>query len=490
MAPTVSLVEKPSPEKNPKPSHSDPQPRRERSFDPRAGSAREYCGIPIPDYVKVTIEDLRQCEHLLQTAPNRISVFGSSWARQDSADPRHRDIWNKAFEFGRLAGENGFSVVTGGFSEGVMEAANRGAMAAGAPSIAIPLEAFSSLSDRPYDGLHTATYNFKTIGGRMIALQLSEYYVAFEGGSGTHSELLWTFESVKNGHTDTPIVCVGADFWNRYIEGIMKSSVDYGYLQERDLRHLLVVDSARQALDILVANRMVRTCTDPRQYDLEKMSWSEEINHIKFGPAVSAMISRAFGNLPLLKALDVGTGRGWMLEQLHNIGISSVDGLEPSRRNFDECRVLHPNFCVHYSTLQEFNPDERYDLISLVMVLSHFDDLRETFAKLRSMLAIGGQIVAVVPDYEYSLLPREGCTWRKTDLPGCAYALEVTRETGTLVDIIYPEETYRAQARDAGLKMVESAPIIPTPELLERMPRYRPFEGSPIARIMRFENAD
>ena len=60
-------------------------------------------------------------------------VFGS--ARTPSDDPRYA----AAREVGRRLGEAGFAVITGG-GPGIMEAANRGAVDAGAPSVGLNIE--------------------------------------------------------------------------------------------------------------------------------------------------------------------------------------------------------------------------------------------------------------------------------------------------------------------------------------------------------------
>ena len=127
-----------------------------------------------------------------------------------------------AREFGRLVGRNGDRgregriIVTTGGGPGVMEAANRGAYEAGAPSaglnISLPHEQYPNPYITPELCLRFHYFALRKLHFVMRARAL----VVFPGGFGTMDEL---FEILALSQTrkmaPVPIVLVGEDYWRR-----------------------------------------------------------------------------------------------------------------------------------------------------------------------------------------------------------------------------------------------------------------------------------
>jgi uncharacterized protein (TIGR00730 family) len=141
----------------------------------------------------------------------RIAVFGSS--RPQPGNPVYED----ARKIGRALAQAGWTVVTGGY-RGVMEAASRGAKEAGGATIGVTTDFFSlrGIRPNPYvdEEIRTPTY-----ADRLLKLtSLSDGYVIMRGGSGTLTELFFSWELEKNKSLPPrPIVLYGGQ-WHKIID--------------------------------------------------------------------------------------------------------------------------------------------------------------------------------------------------------------------------------------------------------------------------------
>lgn len=68
------------------------------------------------------------------------------------------------------------------------------------------------------------------------------------------------------------------------------------------------------------------------------------------------------------------------------------------------------------------------------------------------------------------------------------YAVQVTRgDEGTLSDVVRKIDTYRRLASNLGLIFIESTPLVPTENLLEKIPKYKIFKDVPHSQMLIFE---
>jgi uncharacterized protein (TIGR00730 family) len=110
---------------------------------------------------------------------------------------------------GRLLGEYGFDVMTGGY-QGVMEAVSRGAAAAGAHVVGITMARFEDQVN-PYvlEEIHTA--NFYERFGWLV--DRADGYVAMPGGIGTLAEVSFAWQEVLLGIVPKrPLILVGEEW--------------------------------------------------------------------------------------------------------------------------------------------------------------------------------------------------------------------------------------------------------------------------------------
>jgi uncharacterized protein (TIGR00730 family) len=163
-----------------------------------------------------------------------ISVFGS--ARTSPDDP-----WYVcAEETARLLSDAGFSVVSGG-GPGIMEAANKGAMAGKSPSIGVNIELPHEQTANEYQDI---SLNFRHFFARKVMfVKYASAYVVFPGGFGTLDELAEILTLIQTGKTRRiPIILVGAAFWSGLLEWFRATMVAQGTISEADLELMVVCD--------------------------------------------------------------------------------------------------------------------------------------------------------------------------------------------------------------------------------------------------------
>ena len=168
--------------------------------------------------------------------PKSVSFFGS--ARFTPDNPFSKKAERLA---GRIAKELGYAVVTGG-SQGIMEAANKGAFEAGGESLGLNIKLPKEQTENAYT---TASLDFSYFFARKTALSYAaEAYVFFPGGFGTLDEF---FEIVTLVQTHKirriPIFLVGKEFWDPLDQVIRKYLYKtHATISKADLDLYLVTD--------------------------------------------------------------------------------------------------------------------------------------------------------------------------------------------------------------------------------------------------------
>ena len=139
---------------------------------------------------------------------------------------------------------------------GIMEAANRGAMEAGAPSVAMNISLPHEQAPNPYvtPGLSFQFHYFAI--RKMHFLIRAKALVAFPGGFGTLDELFETLTLLQTGKTDKVlVVLVGRDFWTRVIN--WQLLVDDGLIAQADLDIFHYAETAQETWDLIARHNGV-----------------------------------------------------------------------------------------------------------------------------------------------------------------------------------------------------------------------------------------
>lgn len=213
---------------------------------------------------RLALEFMRADVHLRnQRIDSTVVVFGGSRIKppeeaRGALETAYSRYYEEARALSRCLAEScggtdrhDLVVVTGG-GPGIMEAANRGASEAGAPSIGFNIRLPAEQQPNPYitPGLAFRFHYFAL--RKMHFLLRARALVAFPGGYGTLDEL---FESLNLVQTNTirpiPIVLVGADYWRRAVN--FDYLVTEGFIAPADRELVSVVESGEEAASLIVA---------------------------------------------------------------------------------------------------------------------------------------------------------------------------------------------------------------------------------------------
>lgn len=173
-----------------------------------------------------------------------VSVFGSARVPVDHPD------YATGMEVARLLVGAGYAVITGG-GPGIMEAANRGALEAGGLSVGLGIELPFEQGMNDYVELGV---NFRYFFARKtMFVKYSEGFVVMPGGFGTFDELFEALTLVQTHKVISfPIVLVGRAYWQGLVDWVSSSVLDRGMISAADLELLKVVDTAQEAVDIVL----------------------------------------------------------------------------------------------------------------------------------------------------------------------------------------------------------------------------------------------
>jgi uncharacterized protein (TIGR00730 family) len=164
-----------------------------------------------------------------------VSIFGSA------RTPRDHPRYEAARRLARQLGEEGYAIVTGG-GPGIMEAANRGALEAGAISVGLGIELPHEQSLNEYVGVGVTCHYFFT--RKVMFVRYASGFVVFPGGFGTLDE---AFEAATLRQTQKirhfPIILFDSEYWRGLTDWLENTVQRDGNIASDDVRALVVTDS-------------------------------------------------------------------------------------------------------------------------------------------------------------------------------------------------------------------------------------------------------
>ena len=196
----------------------------------------------------------------------RVTIFGS--ARCQPGTP----TYEKTRKIAEALAGMGCDIITGG-GPGLMQAANEGAMAAGAPqhnrSIGIRV-------DLPFEqGANSfvqMAFTHRTFFTRLHHFVLaSDAFIVTPGGIGTLLELSMVWQLLQVGHLkNVPLILVGS-MWPSLIEWARENMVhgDFGMATDADMKLPICVEHSEEAVAIIEAHRtdwLKQNCEVPPTY--------------------------------------------------------------------------------------------------------------------------------------------------------------------------------------------------------------------------------
>jgi uncharacterized protein (TIGR00730 family) len=191
---------------------------------------------------RIISEFVEGFEALTKIGPS-VSIFGS--ARIQPATP----YYNLAMDVSQKITQKGFAIITGG-GPGIMEAANKGAQAAGGKScgLAIDLPAEAALNQYidPQYHLHFRYFFVR----KVMFIRYAQGYVFLPGGYGTCDEL---FEALTLIQTEKihgfPIYAMGKEYWKGLLEWMEKTMLHNACISPEDLKLIRLTDDPEEVAD-------------------------------------------------------------------------------------------------------------------------------------------------------------------------------------------------------------------------------------------------
>jgi hypothetical protein len=188
----------------------------------------------------------------LHAIRSTVVVFGS--ARSTEGAPGRRGVWyEEARKVGRIVSERGGAtanqssfrdnVIATGGGPGIMEAANRGAREAGAPSIGFNITLPHEQAPNPWT-TPELSFCFHYFAMRKMHFAMrANALIVFPGGFGTFDELFELLTLRQTGKSPPiPVVLVDRDYWTRAVG--FETLDEEGMIDRRDLSLFSFADDA------------------------------------------------------------------------------------------------------------------------------------------------------------------------------------------------------------------------------------------------------
>ena len=132
-----------------------------------------------------------------------ITIFGSS------KPTSNEEQYLTAYNLGNLLAKNGFDICTGGFN-GIMEAASKGAVDAGADAIGVTVNLWNGKANHYLTKEIICDTLFERINK---LIELGDGFVVLQGGTGTLLELAAVWEYLNKGLLENKPIACHANIW-------------------------------------------------------------------------------------------------------------------------------------------------------------------------------------------------------------------------------------------------------------------------------------
>jgi len=170
-----------------------------------------------------------------------ITIYGS--ARIGVED----ELYKQTEELARRLGDMGFSIITGG-GGGVMEAANKGALKAGATSVGLNIELPEEQMANAYT---TKLITFSHFFVRKVMLvKYATAFIIMPGGLGTLDELTEVLTLMQTHKIKPfPVILFDSKYWQEFLNWLRNSVLAGEFISEDDLNLLRVCDHPDEVVE-------------------------------------------------------------------------------------------------------------------------------------------------------------------------------------------------------------------------------------------------
>ena len=172
-----------------------------------------------------------------------VSIFGGARFPEDSREYR------LGLEVAEALAREGWAVITGG-GPGIMEAANRGAAMAGAPSVGLLIELPWETQANPFVNIEVDFDYF--FARKVMFMRYAQAYVVLPGGFGTLDELFEALTLIQTAKIrNFPVVLVDSTFWKGLIDWIRETMLARKTISDKDMFLWKIADSAEEVVAIV-----------------------------------------------------------------------------------------------------------------------------------------------------------------------------------------------------------------------------------------------
>lgn len=190
--------------------------------------------------------DIEKALKILKHSKFRVSIFGSARIKKNSK--AYKEIYN----LGRMLGERGIDVVTGG-GPGLMAAASLGHKVGRKNTTAHSIGLGIKLPhEQRFNSGLTLKKEFTRFSRRLDNFMLlSNAVVVAPGGVGTLLEFFYTWQLVQVEHiSNIPIILLG-DMWKGLVSWLKKEPLNKKYFDTRDINMIFVARNCKDAIKMI-----------------------------------------------------------------------------------------------------------------------------------------------------------------------------------------------------------------------------------------------
>lgn len=219
------------------PLPADMVPREAQTYDEELIAAEELAVVTErtdEQRVEKIAAEIRRAFETLAPIGHGVTVFGSARTGEGTAE------YGLGRDLGRSLGDSGLTVITGG-GPGAMEAANRGAMEAGARSVGLRIELPFEQGVNPFVDLDVRFNYF--FARKVCFVRYACAFVVLPGGYGTLDELFETICLIQTGKVrQRPVILMDSAYWAGMLDWTKDQMLGRGMIDADDLQLLRVVD--------------------------------------------------------------------------------------------------------------------------------------------------------------------------------------------------------------------------------------------------------
>ncbi len=170
-----------------------------------------------------------------------VTIYGSA-----RLSPRQK-LYTQTVDLAYQLGRKGFSIITGG-GPGVMEAANKGALKAGATSIGLNIELPEEQAPNVYT---TKSITFSHFFARKVMLvKYATAFIIMPGGLGTLDELTEVLTLMQTHKMKPfPVILFNSSYWKGFLDWLQGNVLKQGFISEEDLDLLRICDEPEVAVE-------------------------------------------------------------------------------------------------------------------------------------------------------------------------------------------------------------------------------------------------